>query len=417
MKFGLRGIRALLRELGHPQRKFRSIHIAGSNGKGSTAAILASVLTAAGYRTGLYTSPHLVDFSERIRVDGKPIARRDIMRLVRKLKPLVNRRRITFFETATAMAFQYFAEQKIDIAVVETGLGGRLDATNVLRPVLSIITAISKEHTEILGDTLSEIAFEKAGIIKRGTTTITGVRSAAALKVLRRVARRRQSKLVLVRLSSLRMRHRSLKGTRFDGRVGTSRLENISLSLPGDFQLQNCALAITAIEQLRRSGAFQISDAALRRGLSNVQSLGGLQGRLSVIRERPPMIADVAHNPAAVRMLVHALRILRIGNVVLLFGVMKEKDVMSMARALKPVVANAVVVSPKTERARPSAELAGIFRRAGIDAVAEPDVAAGLRRVRRTARTGQSVLITGSHFLVGEVLAVLGGKNYLTINQ
>ena len=192
MKFGLQGIRTLLTSLDHPEKQFSSIHIAGTNGKGSTASMIAAIFTAAGYKTGLYTSPHLVSFNERIRINGKAISSQAVARLATAIHPEVKRNNCTFFEAVTAMAFKYFAESKVDIAVVETGLGGRLDATNILQPLVSVITTIGLEHTQILGASLEKIAFEKGGIIKKGVPCVTGVKSQKAVRVLSNICAKKE---------------------------------------------------------------------------------------------------------------------------------------------------------------------------------------------------------------------------------
>lgn len=416
MKFGLRGIRALLSALDHPEHQFPSLHIAGTNGKGSTAALIASILTAAGYKTGLYTSPHVIDFTERIRINGKPIARRDVVRHLRVLRPLVQRHRTTFFETVTAMAFRHFAEQKVDIAVIETGLGGRLDATNVLKPLVSVITNIGLEHTEILGRTIPSIAFEKAGIIKPFTPCVTGERSAEALQVFRTIARKRKAPLIVVRSWST-IKRSSIHGTRFDLRVGKMAYRNLLLSLAGDHQIGNAALAIATINLLNRHNQFSLSENAVREGLKDVARYSGIQARLSVVHTKPLMIADVAHNPDAISALVTSLQNLRIRNVVLLFGVSRDKDYLTMVDRLKPIVDRAVVVAANTERARPENDLKQAFVRVGIPADTERNVRKGVIRAGALAQKGQAVLITGSHFVVGEALAFLHRKKYLTINQ
>lgn len=198
MKFGLEGISRLLRQLGNPQRELRSVHVAGTNGKGSTASMVAAILTAGGYRTGLYTSPHLIRFEERIRINGKPIAKHAVTDLTNQLSRSLRRNPPTYFEAATAIAFKYFADEEVDVAVVETGLGGRLDSTNVLQPMISVITNISLEHTEILGSRVEKIALEKAGIVKRNTPCIAGIRNERALSVLTKVCKKMKAPLIVV---------------------------------------------------------------------------------------------------------------------------------------------------------------------------------------------------------------------------
>ncbi|HEY4611793.1 MAG TPA: folylpolyglutamate synthase/dihydrofolate synthase family protein [Bacteroidota bacterium] len=416
MKFGLRGIHAFLNSVGNPERTFPSLHIAGTNGKGSTAAMLAAMLTAAGYRTGLYTSPHVLDFTERIRINGRCISRRDVVRLTRKLKPLVHRNNTTFFETVTAMAFLHFAEKNIDIAVIETGLGGRLDATNVITPLVSVITNIGLEHTEILGNTISKIAVEKAGIIKRNVPCVTTARSSAAFKAIREVARKRCSSLIRVK-STINVKSVSLLGTRLTITVGKKEFRGLKLSLPGAHQFQNLALGLTVVQRLNKAAQFQIPDSAIRKGLARVQQYSGLSARLSVVHQTPLIITDVAHNPDAISALVSALENLRVTGIVLVFGTSKDKNYKTMIRTLKPIVNRAIAVNAKTGRARSAADLHRSFAEIGVPAEAAQSVRAGVRRAQQLVQSQQPILITGSHFVVGEALAYLQRKIYLTINQ
>ncbi|HLE31630.1 MAG TPA: folylpolyglutamate synthase/dihydrofolate synthase family protein [Bacteroidota bacterium] len=417
MKFGLRNIRRLLRAFGNPERSFRSIHIAGSNGKGSTASMIASVLSAAGYRTGLYTSPHLVSFRERIRVNGRPIAPADIVRLVGRLRGLVKRHNVTFFETTTALAFQYFREQKADFVVVETGLGGRLDATNVVLPEAVVITTISREHTEILGNLIRKIAYEKAGTIKRGIPCVTGVRSRTALGVLRATARSREAPLFHSSRVKMRVKRQSIRGTRMDVEVEGRSYKNLFLDLPGLHQTENARIALLALHVLREKGIIRLPEKSVREGIGQVRRRTGLRSRLSVIQSRPAIMTDVAHNPAGVRTLVAELKRLRKKNVVLVFGVMKDKKYRPMIAALRAVASSVVVVQPKTERARDVADLRRGFKAARVPVVFSGSVRDGMTAARRKAGATGTVLVTGSHFVVGEALALLEGKKYLTINQ
>jgi dihydrofolate synthase/folylpolyglutamate synthase len=417
MKFGLRNIRALLRRLGNPEKTFRSVHIAGSNGKGSTAAMIAAVLSAAGYKTGLYTSPHLVSFRERIRINGRPIAPSDVVRLTGMLRREVSRRKVTFFETVTALAFKYFEERKIDIAVIETGLGGRLDATNVVRPELSVITNISREHTEILGNTLGKIAYEKAGIIKRGIPCITGVRSREALGVIRAVARKRKAPVLHSSRVRMRVRDRSIRGTSMDADVEGTSYVDLFLDLPGLHQIENARNALLGIQELQRNGVVRVSERSVRKGLAEVQVRTGLRSRLSVIWDRPRIITDVAHNPAGTVTLVRELRRLGIGKTVLVFGVMKDKQYRTMIAALSSIASFAVAVQPATGRAREAEELKREFEARHVPVVFTGSVPEGIAFARGKAGSRGTVLVTGSHFVVGEALAFLEGKKYLTINQ
>lgn len=416
MKFGLRGSLALNAEFGNPYRSFPSIHIAGSNGKGSTAAMVAAILQSAGYRTGLYTSPHLIDFCERIRINGKMIGKRDLVRLTNEISGTVRRVGATFFEVTTAIAFKYFAEQKVDIAVVETGLGGRLDATNIITPLLTIITTISLEHTQILGTHLSDIAYEKSGIIKSKVPCVTGVQSSTALAVIRSTCKKKRSALINVNVHH-QERKKSLRGTHTDIIVNGTSLRNVFISLPGLIQIRNSALAIVSTKALSSNGHFKITDGNIRDGLGNIQTLTGIQSRMSIIKNNPVVIADVAHNPEAIKRQVETLNGLKINDVVLVFGIMKDKDIRSVAKLIKPIASKVVLVSAKTDRSLSTKEMVPFFKRKYVDVIETKSVAEGVRKAEALAGKKGTVLITGSHFVVAEALAFLKRKKYLTINQ
>ncbi|MEX2117800.1 MAG: folylpolyglutamate synthase/dihydrofolate synthase family protein [Bacteroidota bacterium] len=416
MKFGLRGIRSLMRSLGRPDRRLRCVHVAGSNGKGSTAAMIAATLTAAGYRTGLYTSPHLIDFSERIRIDGKPIPKKAVVRLTRRLRKVIEMHRVTFFEATTALAFQYFADERVDIAVIETGLGGRLDATNVIFPLVSVITTISLEHTNLLGNSLRKIAYEKAGIVKSGVPCVIGVRSPSALRMIKSVCRERKSRLIDTRSAGIRIHHLGLSGSTLSVSFRGVKVPKLILSLAGRHQARNAVLAIASLQELALQG-FKIHEEALRHGMGSINAFTGLCGRLSLIGHNPSMIADVAHNTDGLRTLVKALRALGIHKAHVVFGVMKDKPVRTMIRVLAEVARSIAAVEPGTNRSLPAAEVGREFRRLRIPVFYQGPVAGGVALARSVAGKKGTVLVTGSHFVVGEALAALKRKKYLTINQ
>lgn len=416
MKFGLSGIRGLLRDLGNPEKTLRSIHIAGSNGKGSTAALIASVLTTEGYRTGLYTSPHLISFRERIRIDGKPVPGRRIVEYVRLLKPGIESRKATFFEAVTAIAFRYFADEAVDYAVIEAGLGGRLDATNVLKPLVSVITSISLEHTEILGNSLKAIAYEKAGIIKRGVPCVSGVVETAAKGVLRRVCREKGSGLTELTPRAVTVEQSDLRGSTAVMRLPDGTGGRFAIGLAGSFQARNAVVAYAALRELSGRGV-RLTQKGIRRGFADVAARTGFRGRISAVRRHPLTIVDVAHNPEAIRKLVGALQGMGLRKMTVVFGVMRDKKMPPMINALASIARRAAAVQPRTERARSAGDIAEAFRRRHIPVFFIGNVRDGVRRARREAGRNGAVLITGSHFVAGEALAMLERKIYLTINQ
>jgi dihydrofolate synthase/folylpolyglutamate synthase len=411
MKFGLGGIRSLLRFVDDPQKDFPCIHVAGTNGKGSTSSMLAAIFTAAGYKTGLYTSPHLVSFTERIRVDGKPIPRKDVVRLTGLIRGQIRKQKATFFEATTAMAFKYFSERNVDLAIVETGLGGRLDSTNVVHPRLSVITNVSLEHTEILGDTLEKIAGEKGGIIKHGIPCVTGIQSPGPLRVLRDIAKRKKSPLYKTDPSKLRIKKASLDGLILDAAVRRKNYKDLHVALAGRHQLMNLGVVLLALDVLEEQREFKVKEEHIRRGLSDVQTLTGLRARMSVIQRKPFILADVAHNTDGVKRMVESLVELGIKRVTLVFGVVRDKDYESMIQELSRVARNAVVTTAKTERARSLSDLVVECSRQGIEVLkAESSVRKAVESALSFVQRRTPILITGSHYVVGEALSYLRSR-------
>ncbi len=392
MKFGLRNIKILLKSVGNPERQFLSIHIAGTNGKGSTASFLASIFMEAGYKTALYTSPHLIRFTERIRINGKEISEKKLVEYTEPLIPVIEKTNATFFEATTCIAFQYFADQKVDIAIVEAGLGGRLDSTNVLRPLVSVITNVSFDHTEYLGNTLTKIAREKGGIVKRNIPCVTSSTDKNVLATLKSIANRRSSRLIVA------------------GK--TTVIQGVKPALAGAHQLTNAGCAVATIETLLKNKmhaqTFQgLTRKAMRDGLVRVRKNTDLHGRLEVFGRKKRYILDVAHNPSGLETLMNAVPSQFKKNLIVVFGVMKDKDYVSMSRILAANAKSVITVQPKTKRAVPSAELSKFMRSTGIRAVSGGGVERGILLANRLAGESGKVLITGSHYVVGEALALL----------
>jgi dihydrofolate synthase/folylpolyglutamate synthase len=408
-KLGLETMRQLLRLMGDPQRSLRFIHVAGTNGKGSVAAMCHSALTAAGYKTGLYTSPHLVSFCERFQICQQPISELDVVRLVEQIRPLLEKvgshpefRPPTFFETVTAMALQYFREQNVDIVVWETGLGGRLDATNVVTPLVSVITNIAFDHTQYLGETLAQIAYEKCGIIKPGVPAVAAATGADALAVIRKTCDDSGCSLKLieqpgsiVRLSEDQQVQRlELTG---DGR----RYGTIELPLLGEHQATNCATAVAALEQ----SGLEIGPAQMRDGLART----AWPGRFQIVGESPTVVLDGAHNAAATEKLVDALREHFDGRrLAVILGVLRDKNYEQMCRLLAPLAEQMFCVPVNSERTSDPAELARLCRLFNRKAVVS--VCGKVTEAYRMARSlpDHVIVITGSLFLIGESLARLG---------
>jgi dihydrofolate synthase/folylpolyglutamate synthase len=394
MDFKLERVALALQSLGDPQKQFAAIHIAGTNGKGSVAAMLHAMYQAAGYRVGLYTSPHLLSFTERIRVGADIIAEEDVVALAREIWAAATVRGIelTFFEFATVMAFLHFARSGVEIAVVEVGLGGRLDATNVLIPEVAVITTIGLDHQEFLGTTLESVAREKAGIIKPGRPVIAGNIQPVVEEVLASVAAERDAPLF--RLG----RDFAMSGSapfQFSG-IGCD-LTDLQIALRGGYQGHNAATAIAASIQLRHK--FPIHAEAIRQGLQNVR----WPGRLEVVQARPLVILDGAHNLDGIAALVQNLPgITGSRDVHLLFGVMRDKTWKPMVEAIAPWVSSATVTTVLPPRGESPKSLAGAFSPYCRTRIAA-DPLTGLELLLDSVGGDESILVTGSLFLVGAV--------------
>jgi len=401
IKLGLGTIRAMLARLGNPHRRYPCIHVAGTNGKGSVASNLAAVLMQSGYRVGLYTSPHLVRFNERIKVNGQDITDADIVRLYRRVRrSLPGGREPTFFEFTTAMALDEFGRRRVDWAVVETGMGGRLDATNLLTPELSIITNISLEHREYLGYTLREIAFEKAGIIKRRKPVVTGVRQASSFAVIEQTAQKRSAPLF--RLGS-QFRVRRTNGGRF-AYYGLNHVwPDMATGLQGGYQAENAALTLAACELLMKQ-APRITLQSIRKGLLTNR----WPGRLELVCETPLVMLDGAHNLAAAKQLAHHLAThFNNREITMVIGILDDKPYQAMLRLLLPRATRLIITRAKINRALPPEKIAAVARTLVTDIRIIPDVGSALRYAMQTAAPQSLTLVAGSLYVVGEATAAL----------
>jgi dihydrofolate synthase/folylpolyglutamate synthase len=401
IKLGLATIRRMLAGLGNPHRCYKTIHIAGTNGKGSVASSLASVLLCSGFRVGLYTSPHLVRFNERIQVNGEPITDDDIVRLYRRVrKALPGGREPTFFEFTTAMAFDEFARRRVDWAVIETGMGGRMDATNVITPELAIITNISLEHREYLGATIPAIAFEKAGIVKHRRPVVTGIRQASAFTVLQEAAQEKSAPVYrLGRDFSFRRR-----GTGGFAYRGIHHVwPDMATGLQGDYQLGNAALVLAACELLQKR-APRLSLESMRTGLLATR----WPGRLEIVSEKPLVMLDGAHNLDAAKQLARHLRTYFKGrDVTLVVGILDDKPYAAMLKLLLPLAARAILTQAKINRALPAEKIQTVAKTLVSDVRIIRDVGEALHYAVRTAGPESLTLVAGSLYVVGEAKAAL----------
>lgn len=407
IKLGLDTITSLLSELGNPQRRVPVLHVAGTNGKGSVAAITASILQAAGFRVGLYTSPHLLDFRERIRIRGACIPEDRIVDLFDSIQALPSfAESPTFFEVATAMAFQYFAEERVDVAVLEVGLGGRFDATNVCLPICTVITNISFDHEKYLGSSLEAIAFEKAGILKQNVPFVMGPVDQSVEDVLQEQAGRKQARTFRF---GREFRHLSHPSGEFDFIGMEQRYVNLRCALEGEHQTVNAICALAALEASMMSGS-PISEWAVRQGLEQVS----WPGRLEQLRRHPLTLCDGAHNPAAAECLKLYLQqnVQRERRRILVIGMMQDKNVRGFLKTLVPL-ADAVILtqinSPRAATVRALREALPVIECPVYerdDPGAAIDLAIGL------ASENDLICVTGSLFLVGHVKSLMTGNAY-----
>ncbi len=385
--------------LGNPHRKLRAIHIAGTKGKGSVAAILDACLRAGGYRVGLYTKPHLVNLTERTRINGAEMPVELMRSYIVQLRDIFDRAglALTFFEFTVALMFLYFAEAGLDFAVIETGLGGRLDSTNVVRPLLSVITPIGYDHMDRLGYTIAEIAAEKGGIIKAGVPVVIGTRDPEARATLVALANHRQSSLTMLDREFRYLSHAPKHRLDYHGRE--LDLLDLELGLAGPFQHENAAIALAAIEELQRQGV-QLGEDTIRRGLREVY----WPGRFDIVARRPTVILDCAHNELAIAALLESLDVEFgfSGKPHLVFGCLEEKQWERMAQMLAPRVRSAILTRAKPKRPLNPNRLLPVFAEY-TDAAIELDPPAAIARAIAQAAPDELVLATGSVYLIGEI--------------
>jgi dihydrofolate synthase / folylpolyglutamate synthase len=401
IKPGLERIEKLLGLLGNPQDQLKFVHVAGTNGKGSTCALISSVLKKSGYKTGLFTSPYVTDFCERMQINGEMISHEEVAMLVEKTFPLVEQMAakdeiITEFELITAIAFQWFANKGCDIVILEVGLGGRLDATNVIKtPLVSVITSISLDHTTILGDTVEQIACEKCGIIKQnGITVCYPDQPREAYEVIRDTAAERHNRFVLAKMDSVNLLSMNITGTGLE-------YGELLVTLPfiGEHQIKNAVTALAVLEVLKGEG-YPIGDHSIEAGFC----CASFPARLEVLSRSPLVILDGAHNPSGTAALADAVRRYLDGRkIVAVMGMLADKDVTAATQNLKDLFAYVITLTPSNPRAMGAEELAAHWRNLGTAAEPMADIDAALRKALGLAGEDGAVLICGSLYLAGEV--------------
>jgi len=407
VKLGLTNINRILTLLGDPHKAYPTIHIAGTNGKGSTSAIITSILANCGYRVGLYTSPHLVDFRERIRINDKLISKKHITDFFTVNKERFEPINPTFFEVVTALAFDYFRQEKVDIAVIETGLGGRLDATNVVTPVVSVITNIDFEHTKQLGTQISQIAMEKAGIIKNGVPVVTAVKNIETGRVLRQPCVARKTKLISIfEETQYVIKEINESKTELDVLTRSQKYYNLRLALPGRHQLDNAVCALIAAE-VAESAGLKITPIGVSNGFRTVK----WPGRLQRISREPEIILDVGHNPAAMTTLWEYFKeFYPQRNIVTVFGILSDKDSSKMLQTLERFTSTIILTKPMSDRAADPEMLAREAAKITTNFQVIPHVRDAYKAALEHAQPTDVVLVTGSHYTVGEILALIEGR-------
>ena len=393
----------LCEALGNPQNSFKSVHIAGTNGKGSTSHMLAAIMQTAGYKTGLYTSPHLKDFRERIKVNGEMVEEAFVIQFTEQIKPLIEEIEPSFFEITVAMAFTWFAQQKVDIAVIEVGLGGRLDSTNIITPELSIITNIGYDHMNILGDTLELIAAEKAGIIKKGIPVVVGETLPETKPVFEKKANSETAPIFFTRehmwVADWKQLPHNLQVVVADKR--SDERKQYDLDLTGLYQVKNLLTVLEAVAILNKQG-WKIEEKQLQHGLENIKKETGLHGRWEVINERPLTILDVAHNEDGIKQLTSQLEHCNFEKLRIVIGMVKDKDISSVL-SLLPKYAHYYFTKAQIPRALEETALAEKGTLSGLQGHSFATVMQALQQAIDDAHKDDMILVCGSVFVVGEV--------------
>jgi len=412
-KEGLDNMLALDEHLGHPHRKFRSIHVAGTNGKGSVSHTLAAQLQLCGYKVGLYTSPHLLDFRERIRVDGQPVSEEFVTQFIDNESNLLATLKPSFFEITTAMAFQYFAEQNVDIAIIEVGLGGRLDSTNIITPILGIITNVSLDHTQLLGNTIEEIAREKAGIMKKGVTCLIGEWTPETRAIYDEVAKEKGAIVAYAEPPAVLSSEPSPDGQGI--LYHTSAGISFKGELTGTYQEKNTNTILHSLQLLMKAGYLcDLSNAEnipniqieMTTAFNSVSKLTGLQGRWQTVREKPTVVCDTGHNPGAWEYLSKQLDHVACNKMHIIYGVMEDKDIYTIMQML-PKKAQYYWTKGSTKRAFPETSLKVFGEQFGLAGDCYPDAPTAYEAALSAAEPNDFIFVGGSTYVVADFLKTL----------
>ena len=405
-KEGLYNTVTIDRHLGCPHKLYKTIHVAGTNGKGSVSHTLAAILQASGYKTGLYTSPHLTDFRERIRVNGKPVAPEFVVKFIERNREFLEPLHPSFFEVTTAMAFSWFAEQEVDVAVIETGLGGRLDCTNIIKPVLSIITNIGYDHMKFLGETLPGIAFEKAGIIKKNVPVVIGEHTPETRTVFERKAEEVSTRIVFAEdnCKIISQKYHNPSKVVYE----TAAYPALESGLAGLCQEKNANTILTALDELKKK-KFNIPESAVRKGFKNVCRMTGLRGRWQLVSKKPDIICDTGHNSHGLKYIARHLEELSakpgFGQLRIVMGMVNDKDITDVL-ALMPRNARYYFTQASVKRALDASTLRDMARQVGLTGRVYRTVAQAVDMARREAAPEDLIFVGGSTFVVADLLTM-----------
>lgn len=404
-KPGLERVSEFCRKIGNPQRSYFVIHVAGTNGKGSVSNMLASVLQQAGYQVGLYTSPHLTDFRERIRINGEMISKQKVVNFVSKHRKDMEECELSFFEMTTAMAFDYFAQNDVEVAVIETGLGGRLDATNIVIPAVSVITNVGLEHTDLLGDSLPKIAREKGGIIKKSIPVVVGEKNSTYNLVIEDIAADRRSTVIYAEQAFECHRQQREGDVQVFDMIRTRDNQQYTLRIPllGEYQRQNVATVCAVADYLHENTPLSISRRAFVEGLRDTTLTTGFRGRWQRLSTDPTVICDTAHNPHGIRLVAAQLEGIKEGKLYCVMGFCEDKDITEMLSYM-PKDAHYIFTRAESRRAATAESIAAIASALGLDFEYQPTVATAVERAKSLMTSSDTLFVGGSTFVVAEIL-------------
>lgn len=404
-KPGLERVSEFCRKIGNPQRSYFVIHVAGTNGKGSVSNMLASVLQQAGYQVGLYTSPHLTDFRERIRINGEMISKQKVVNFVSKHRKDMEECELSFFEMTTAMAFDYFAQNDVEVAVIETGLGGRLDATNIVIPAVSVITNVGLEHTDLLGDSLPKIAREKGGIIKKSIPVVVGEKNSAYNLVIEDIAADRRSTVIYAEQAFECHRQQREGDMQVFDMIRTRDNQQYTLRIPllGEYQRQNVATVCAVADYLHENTPLSISRRAFVEGLRDTTLTTGFRGRWQRLSTEPTVICDTAHNPHGIRLVAAQLEGIKEGKLYCVMGFCEDKNITEMLSYM-PKDAHYIFTRAESRRAATAESIAAIASALDLDFEYQPTVATAVERAKSLMTSSDTLFVGGSTFVVAEIL-------------